>query len=106
MAAGAAAVAAGAAAVVVWGVPPIAATALRQFGESCAELRCRQRNASAPPGCTPEHFAIKSDWHNWRIAACCCAVGRDGAVPAAAVAAAAGFGAAAGFAVAAGRVAG
>ena len=80
--------AAGAAVATVAGAePPRAATAVRQFGESCAELRCRQRSASAPPGCTPEQRDMKSDWQDWRMAACCCGVGCRNAAGGAAAAA-------------------
>ena len=55
--------------------PPIAATALRHAAESCVSLRLRHCNASAPPGCTPEQWDMKSDRHAARTAAVCCAVG-------------------------------
>ena len=63
-------------------LPPIAATALRQAAESCASLRLRHCNASAPPGCTPEQWDMKSDRHAARMAAVCCAVGFAGVVAA------------------------
>jgi hypothetical protein len=59
--------------------PPIAATALRHAAESCASLRLRHCNASAPPGCTPEQWDMKSERHAARMAAFCCAVGPAGA---------------------------
>jgi hypothetical protein len=59
----------------VAGLGVIAATALRHAGESFAELRCRHRKASAPPGVTPEQSDMKSDRHDERIAFCCSAVG-------------------------------
>ncbi len=59
--------------------PPIAATALRHAADSCASLRLRHCNASAPPGCTPEQCDMKSDRHDARMAAFCCAVGFAGA---------------------------
>ena len=66
------------------GPPPIAATALRHAAESCVSLRLRHCNASAPPGCTPEQWDMKSDRHDARTAAFCCAVGAAGAAAGAA----------------------
>jgi hypothetical protein len=85
---------------------PIAATAFRHFVESLAALRCRQASASAPPGCTPEQFAMKSDRHAERMALVCLAVGFSVVVGAAAVRVGSGFFAGAGsLAGAAGDVA-
>ena len=56
--------------------PPVtAATALLHGGESCAALRWRHCNASAPPGCTPEQCDTKSERQAARIALVCRAVG-------------------------------
>src|SRR6202035_875455 len=63
---------------------PLAVTALRQAAESRASLRLRRCNASAPPGCTPEQWDMKSDRHAARMAAFCCAVGAAGAAAGAA----------------------
>src|SRR4051794_26714735 len=57
------------------GLGAIALTAVRQAGESAAELRCRHCSASAPPGVTPEHFDMKSERQEARIALCCSGVG-------------------------------
>jgi hypothetical protein len=66
----------GAAAV---GVPalsrPTATIALRQGSESCAALRCKHRNAAAPPGLIPEQSATKSERHAARTAFFSSAVG-------------------------------
>jgi len=68
-AAAAAGAAAGASFAPAAGAPlPIAATALRHRGESCAALRCRHCRASAPPGCTPGQRAMKSERHAARTA--------------------------------------
>src|SRR5580692_8684351 len=73
------------------GAPPLmAATALRHAADSCASLRLRHCSASAPPGCTPEQCDMKSDRHEARTAAFCCAVGA--AAEAAGAAGAAGAG--------------
>lgn len=86
--AGADAVGAEAAAGAPLGAPaPIAATALLHDGESLAELRCRHCSASAPPGCTPAQFDMKSERQDERMAAVCASVGLAGAAAAGAEAA-------------------
>jgi hypothetical protein len=48
-----------------------ALTAVRQDEESPPKLRCKQRNASTPPGLTPEQCDMKSDRHEARMALIC-----------------------------------
>jgi hypothetical protein len=45
------------------------------LGDNFATLRSRQASASAPPGCTPEQFAMKSSPQALRIADRCSGVG-------------------------------
>ena len=45
-----------------------ALTAVLQAPESLPMLRLRHSKASAPPGCTPEQFAMKSERQDARIA--------------------------------------
>ena len=52
----------------VAGADVVAATAALQGGDSAAALRCRQCNASAPPGWTPLQSAMKSERQDWRMA--------------------------------------
>src|ERR1700722_9338075 len=58
--------------------PPIAATALWHDADSFAELPFRHCSAAAPPGCTPEQFAMKSDRQAARMAAFCASLGGTG----------------------------
>ena len=75
------AVAAGAVAVPVEDVagadlpPPSAASADWQAEESDELCCCRQVSAALPPGCTPEHCAMKSERQADLMALCCAAVG-------------------------------
>lgn len=57
---------------------PSTATAVRQLGDSLAELEARHCKAALPPGCTPEQCAMKSDRQAERIAAVWAAVGAPG----------------------------
>jgi hypothetical protein len=45
-----------------------ALTAVLQAPESLPMLRLRHSKASAPPGCTPEQFVMKSERQDARIA--------------------------------------
>src|SRR4029079_12447931 len=55
--------------------PPIAATALLQADESDELCCCRHERAACPPGCTPEHCAMKSLRQLDLMAFCWAAVG-------------------------------
>lgn len=52
----------------------VALTAVLQAGDRLATLVCRHCSASLPPGVTPEHFDMKSDRHEPRMALCCSGV--------------------------------
>ncbi len=58
------------------GVGPgmVALTAVLQADDRPATFFCRHCKASRPPGVTPEHFAMKSDRHEARMALCCSGV--------------------------------
>src|SRR5690348_7818044 len=71
--------------------PPTAATAVRQPGDSFAELVARHCRAALPPGLTPEQCAMKSDRQAERIAAVCAAVGAAGVAAVVAFPCACGF---------------
>src|SRR6185312_405298 len=80
--AGAGAAAGGAGATCVSGAVGIgpgmvAPTTRLQAGERPEMFCCRHSSASLAPGCTPEHFDMKSLRQFWRIAFCCDGVGPD-----------------------------
>lgn len=55
--------------------PPNAATACWHGADKAALCCCRQLSASAPPGVTPEHCAMKSRWQADLTALRCACVG-------------------------------
>jgi hypothetical protein len=48
----------------------VALTAVLQAGDRLATFFCRQASASRPPGLTPEHFDMKSERQDERMALC------------------------------------
>jgi hypothetical protein len=59
----------------------VALTAFLQLGERPATFFCRQARASLPPGVTPEHFEVKSERQDERMALCCALVTWAFAIP-------------------------
>lgn len=49
-------------------------TAVLQAADRLATFFCKQTRASLPPGVTPEHFDMKSERQEARMALCCSAV--------------------------------